>query len=155
MVDPAGFEPATPCLQGRCSPSWSYGPIFGAVVRAAPLQEIICLGIPSIPIGPGKRTRTSNALRHQGLNLAAIPIRLHPDIATIVVADHTRLYLRETVCWNLVWVPFIDHNNGGKFFLFWSGILRHTSNHQPLMEATLGLEPRTYRLTVCCSNQLS
>ena len=30
--------------------------------------------------GPGKRTRTSNALRHQGLNLAAIPIRLHPDI---------------------------------------------------------------------------
>ena len=57
------------------------------------------------PYGPGKRTRTSNALRHQGLNLAAIPIRLHPDIATIVVADHTRLYLRETVCLNLVVTP--------------------------------------------------
>ena len=24
-----------------------------------------------------------------------------------------------------------------------------------LLEAPLGLEPRTYRLTVCCSNQLS
>ena len=31
-------------------------------------------------------------------------------------ARDTRLYLRETVCLNLVWVPFIDHNNGGKFF---------------------------------------
>ena len=56
MVEPTGFEPVTPCLQGRCSPSWSYDPISGAVVRAAPFgkQYVDTLGLGSIiPIGGG------------------------------------------------------------------------------------------------------
>ena len=62
----------------------SYRPIFRCGCAVRTLWKIICLGILSIPIGPGERTRTSNASRHQGLNLAAIPIRLHPHIGRIV-----------------------------------------------------------------------
>ena len=29
MVEMMGFEPMTPCLQGRCSPSWATPPFFG------------------------------------------------------------------------------------------------------------------------------
>ena len=28
MVEPSGIEPLTPCVQGRCSPSWAKAPIL-------------------------------------------------------------------------------------------------------------------------------
>ena len=74
--------------------SWSYDPISGAGVRAAPLGNNMLRGY--APFGPGERTRTSNASRHQGLNLAAIPIRLHPDMRAMLATP--AYIIRETVC---------------------------------------------------------
>ena len=39
MVDLVGFEPTTPCLQGRCSPRLSYKPILVRMTRV----ELVCL----------------------------------------------------------------------------------------------------------------
>ena len=33
MVEMKGFEPLTPCLQGRCSPNWATPPFIGFVLR--------------------------------------------------------------------------------------------------------------------------
>ena len=38
LVEMMGFEPMTPCLQGRCSPSWATPPFFNGVVPSPYLR---------------------------------------------------------------------------------------------------------------------
>ena len=65
----------------------------------------------------GIRDSNPYAFRHMILSHARLPIPPIPHIATIAVADHTRLYLRETVCLNLVVTPSplqLSLTNGGE-----------------------------------------
>ena len=39
LVEPMGFEPITACLQGKCSPELSYGPLMVVVLGYDPSRE--------------------------------------------------------------------------------------------------------------------
>ena len=39
LVEMMGFEPMTPCLQGRCSPNWATPPYFYEVSRSLKIEQ--------------------------------------------------------------------------------------------------------------------
>ena len=68
LARPAGFEPATPGLEGRCSIQLSYGRVRHHIVRARPWQpspdpEIACVGLS----GDGQRSHVRGKSRSSRL----------------------------------------------------------------------------------------
>ena len=45
LVEMMGFEPMTPCLQGRCSPNWATPPFGVLILHREPLWGSRCVGI--------------------------------------------------------------------------------------------------------------
>ncbi len=67
LVGAAGFEPATPCAQGRCATRLRYAPtksIVDCLTVPPPFQNLIDR---TLPVGGGVGTRLQNPARATGV----------------------------------------------------------------------------------------
>ena len=64
LVEMMGFEPMTPCLQGRCSPSWATPPFPGCFRFFKDLQALACSDLWKLNNKSSILASVRNASRH-------------------------------------------------------------------------------------------